>query len=320
VNITVCIATVRPDTLGAAIGSVRRQTWQDWELLVIAQGGDPRLRATCEAASAGDTRVRFVAVDTTGLSRARNTAIRLARGDVLAMTDDDCEAREDWLAAIAAEFRAYPRAVAVGGSLVAPPAARTGPSFCPSVAVPDRLLDPTDPASMRAAPEFAGANFAVRADAMALVGDFDVHLGAGAEFPGGEDTDYRMRLFDAGLPVVSSSRAVVCHTYGHRYGSRAAFRHHRNYVRGHGAIAAKRAMAGFDVSDWVRAEQLAPVRAAARMRPGAAARAAVRTWYFLAAYRECRTRFAYDPGRQALTPRAGGAVRPSPASIPPLEA
>lgn len=303
-RVTVCMATIRPDTLDVAIASIRRQTHADWELIIVAQGDDVTLRDVCRTACAQDGRIRCVHLDTFGLSRARNAAAALATGDVFAMTDDDCEAREDWLAALVAEFQAHPEAAAVGGSLVAPRPAMSGPSFCPHVLVPDRVLDPADLSTMHDAPEFAGANFAVRRETLAIVGEFDVHLGAGAEFPGGEDTDYRIRVFDAGLRIVSSPRAVVHHTHGYRYGWRAAFRHHRNYVRGHGAIAAKRAMAGFDVTGWLRAERRAPARAAARLRPGAVARAAVRAWYFAGAFRQCRTMFRYDPIRHVLIPRA----------------
>ena len=40
-----------------------------------------------------------------GPARARNTALAVARGSIIAFTDDDCEVNEDWLAIILREFK-----------------------------------------------------------------------------------------------------------------------------------------------------------------------------------------------------------------------
>src|ERR1700730_9249 len=98
-KVTVCIPSTRAATLGRAMMSIFRQTYADWELLVVVQGTDTAVAAAARQA-AGCPRCRIVSIPQRGLSRARNAALRLFRGDILAMIDDDCEAAADWLAVL----------------------------------------------------------------------------------------------------------------------------------------------------------------------------------------------------------------------------
>ncbi|MEA3075010.1 MAG: hypothetical protein QOD29_6456, partial [Alphaproteobacteria bacterium] len=38
-KVSVCVAATRPDTVGATARSIAAQTHDDWELVVIVQGG-----------------------------------------------------------------------------------------------------------------------------------------------------------------------------------------------------------------------------------------------------------------------------------------
>src|SRR5437879_8425216 len=116
----VCIATVRSSTLGAAIESIKRQTWPDWELVLVWQGDDPHLGEVCLKAERDDGRIRQLHLEQRGASRAKNAGICAATGDVLAMTDDDCEAAPEWLASIADRLN-DDRIGAVGGAVLPPP-------------------------------------------------------------------------------------------------------------------------------------------------------------------------------------------------------
>jgi glycosyltransferase involved in cell wall biosynthesis len=142
-RVSVCVATVRPTTLGATIAAILRQTWTDWELIVVGQGDADPLSRAVEEASGGDARVRYLHADRYGLSAARNVALRSASGDIFACTDDDCEARPDWLAVVTACFDADPGLGLVGGSLLAPrPAKRWVPSSCLSVTPAEVIHEP----------------------------------------------------------------------------------------------------------------------------------------------------------------------------------
>ena len=90
-RVTVAIATFnRAHLLGRAIRSALAQTFEDFELLVVDDGSTD---ATAEVlAGTRDARVRPVRHERNeGVSRTRNTALGLARGDWLAFLDDDNE-------------------------------------------------------------------------------------------------------------------------------------------------------------------------------------------------------------------------------------
>src|SRR5438477_5923444 len=91
--ISICIPTTRGDTVGAAVRAIRAQTWTDWELIVLGQGAQDELEAAVDAGAGGDPRVRYVQLQRKGLSMARNCALGVAAGSVVAFTDDDCEPR-----------------------------------------------------------------------------------------------------------------------------------------------------------------------------------------------------------------------------------
>src|ERR1700704_1109645 len=102
--ISVCVPATRAETVGATIGAIRRQTWTDWELIVLGQGAADVLEPVVAKAAGGDRRVRYVHLKGRGLSLARNAAIDAAAGSVIAFTDDDCEPQPDWLASLAHAF------------------------------------------------------------------------------------------------------------------------------------------------------------------------------------------------------------------------
>ena len=245
-NVSVCIPATRVEALAAAIRSVREQSWQDWEVIVLGQGNkrtQAALDAATRAGASNDSRVRYVGLSTRGLSRARNAGLAEARGDVIAFLDDDCEARSDWLAVITEAFATDPSLGLVGGSVV--PRGRIGPlSTCPTLAPAEAVYDPA--ANPRSAPngwDWIGANFAIRADVAARVGAWDVELGAGSTFPAGEDTDYKLRMEALGIRMLTTPRSIIVHAAGTRSAG-AALRSQRNYQLGNGALAAKQTLSG----------------------------------------------------------------------------
>ncbi len=75
--------------IDAAIGSVRRQTFTDLELVIVDDGSTDRTYEVARRHAEADRRIRLVHQENGGLSAARNTALRHATAPVMALLDSD---------------------------------------------------------------------------------------------------------------------------------------------------------------------------------------------------------------------------------------
>lgn len=78
--------------LHRCLDSVARQTFSDWELILVDDGSTDGSAALCDQLAAKDNRVRvFHRKKNQGVSEARNLGINEAKGDYIAFLDaDDC--------------------------------------------------------------------------------------------------------------------------------------------------------------------------------------------------------------------------------------
>jgi glycosyltransferase involved in cell wall biosynthesis len=82
----------RESALRCAIASVLKQTWQDFELIVVDDGSTDRSAAV--AAAVGDSRIKVVRHPSNrGGSAARNTGVRVSQAEFIAFLDSD----DEWL-------------------------------------------------------------------------------------------------------------------------------------------------------------------------------------------------------------------------------
>ncbi len=78
------------DFIGLAIASVRAQTLQDWELIIVDDCSPDDTAAAAMAAAGGDPRIKLVRADQNGgVARARNLGNTHATGDWVAVLDSD---------------------------------------------------------------------------------------------------------------------------------------------------------------------------------------------------------------------------------------
>jgi glycosyltransferase involved in cell wall biosynthesis len=75
--------------VGAAIESVRSQTFTDLELIVVDDGSADQTAAAVERHAHEDPRIRLLRQPNRGLSAARNVALQHSRGSYLAILDSD---------------------------------------------------------------------------------------------------------------------------------------------------------------------------------------------------------------------------------------
>ena len=77
-------------TIGFALDSLHRQTWQDWEAIVVDDGSSDRTAQIVATFGRFDPRIRIVKLENGGPARARNIgAMRHAEGQFIAFLDSD---------------------------------------------------------------------------------------------------------------------------------------------------------------------------------------------------------------------------------------
>jgi glycosyltransferase involved in cell wall biosynthesis len=88
----------RSDRLRRLLESLRAQTFRDFEVVICDDASSDDTQAVLAAADGLDLRSLRNATSG-GPSKARNAAWRVARGRLIAFTDDDCEVSPGWLEA-----------------------------------------------------------------------------------------------------------------------------------------------------------------------------------------------------------------------------
>lgn len=237
-NVSVIVCTRnRPAMLERCIASLLALAPAPREILVV--DNDPQ--SSARSVTAGhDGRIRHVPEHRGGLSVARNTGIREARGDILAFTDDDARVHPAWIARLRAAFDDA-RVMAVTG-LVLPAELDTEAQWIFerihggfNLGYQPRSFDhaffqKTKGSGVPAWSIGAGANMALRREAFAAVGDYDERLGAGAAGCS-EDSELWYRLLAEGWICRYEPRAVVFHAH-RRELSELRTQYYR-YMRGH---------------------------------------------------------------------------------------
>lgn len=85
-------------TLKDCLASLVRQTYDDYEIIVIDNGSIDKTREIIEGFRSNYPRVRYLLEPKRGRGAARNAGIRASSGEIIAMTDSDCIVSENWIA------------------------------------------------------------------------------------------------------------------------------------------------------------------------------------------------------------------------------
>ena len=222
-KVSVVVASYNGDrTLTACLESLTKLNYPDYEVILVDDGSTdttPQLAQQFRWAkseippgpetapqqlviSAEHGRFRYFRHATNlGLSVARNTGIAAATGELIAFTDSDCRADEDWLFYL------------VGDLVNSEFAGMGGPNLLPledSAVASAVMVSPGGPAHVmltdREAEHIPGCNMAFYKAALNEIGGFD-HLFARA----GDDVDVCWRLQQAGDWIAFAPGAFVWH-------------------------------------------------------------------------------------------------------------
>ena len=234
----------RTQKLADCLSSLARQTCPatEYEVIVVDD-------AAADAAMAAEIRritttarpfvCRLLSQDRRGAAAARNAGASLARGRLLAFTDDDCQPAPDWLNRLARRMSAVGDAALAGGRVIN---TLTGDRFASaSQALVDFLCAHfnCDEGHARL---LTSNNLCVPTGAFRELGGFDTAF-SGA---GGEDREFCLRWAHAGRRSVYVPEAVVYHAHDmtlagflrqhYAYGRGAALLRRRALVHGYGPL------------------------------------------------------------------------------------
>ncbi len=205
-------------TLDGCLRSLGKLDYPDYEAILVDDGSKDQ---TPEIARR-HPQIRYFRQDNKGLSAARNVGMNLATGEIIAYTDDDCFADEDWLYYLVSKLLDSD-ASGVGGPNLLP--THDGPvAACVSAS-------PGTPAHIllddNVAEHVPGCNMAFWTERLRAISGFDpVYTAAG------DDVDVCWRLQEGGEHIVYSPAALVWH---HR---RATLRSYLGQQRGYGRAEA----------------------------------------------------------------------------------
>ena len=184
-------------TLRTCLESLERLRYPNYEVILVDDGSTDDTKETAEAFP----RVRYLPIPHSGLSAARNAGIEAATGEIVAFTDSDCRADEDWLRYL------------VGDLLRDGFVGMGGPNYLPpedSAVAATVLVSPGGPAHVmltdREAEHIPGCNMAFYKWALQELGGFDPLF-----WRAGDDVDVCWRLREAGYKIGFSPAAFVWH-------------------------------------------------------------------------------------------------------------
>jgi len=189
-----------------------------WEVLVADNGStDDTLEVFRTMAMRAGGRLRYVFEPRLGKSRALNAGIAVARGAVIALTDDDVSPAVDWVATAAVVLDKW--GVAGAGGRIRPRWEAEPPSWLlesPRLRDYLAIMEYDRPAMMPIPagkyPQVWGANMVYRRAALQALGGFDVNLGpvGGRRFCN-EDVDTVRRMLQSGRAVAYDPGLTVFH-------------------------------------------------------------------------------------------------------------
>ena len=212
VLITVAICTRnRVNFLQRAVESVLPQMTDGTELLIVDNASTDNTAEVAARLAATHPRLTVCCENEIGVSAARNTALKKARGQYVLFLDDDATAEPGWLAAYRRFLSAPPsdRIAVVGGAV-----------FPEYEVPPPKWIDPQRKLDLCRLPKrfpyrasLAEGNSAYQRSVAMEVGMFDTRLGPKGEIRGyREGSDINLRLQDVGYEIWWLPDAAIRHT------------------------------------------------------------------------------------------------------------
>jgi glycosyltransferase involved in cell wall biosynthesis len=190
--------------LARCLQSVARITFErPWELIIVDSSTDKTASVVQEFIKTAPVPVRYVFEPKSGIGNARNAGLEIARGGIVAFTDDDCYPAPDFLSSVWLAFEDQLIGYICGRIML------HDPEDYP-LTINESNVPRTFPArSFIRAGEVMGANMAFRRKVLLDIGGFDPYVRA-------EDVDVAGRASAAGWEGRYRPEVVVSHHHGRK--------------------------------------------------------------------------------------------------------
>ncbi|MEM3663739.1 MAG: glycosyltransferase family A protein [Candidatus Jordarchaeales archaeon] len=104
------------DSISECINSLLTQkTSREYEVIIVDDGSKDDFLKILEKLTENNEKIKLIKKRHEGPSKARNTGILHAKGDIVVFTDSDCKADPYWLEEIAKTYEMHPEVTGVGG-------------------------------------------------------------------------------------------------------------------------------------------------------------------------------------------------------------
>lgn len=137
--------------------------------------------------------LRYIFEPKQGLSYARNRGIYVAKGEIVAFTDDDCIVGKEWLWRISTKFKENPELDCILGKATW----KDGDSFYRNNSI------------LRG----NGLNMCFKKEVFKDLGGFDIHLGSGSVGYSADDTEFIYRAKSENKRIIIAEDIVVVHKH-----------------------------------------------------------------------------------------------------------
>jgi GT2 family glycosyltransferase len=254
-SVSVVVTTCcNPRALERCVLSIFASDYEDFEVIVVEnRPGSSATRRMLAERFEDELRLRYVEEPCAGLARARNAGLAMAKGEIVAFTDDDVVVDPGWLRHCEEAFERADDVACVTGlivpleleddsQLLLEQFASFGKGFHrETFRLPEaRETHPLLPYTTGVLG--SGANTVLRANVARKLGGFETTLGAGTPAAGGEDLDLYTRLLQAGYAVAYEPSAIIWHE--HPDGMSRLRRQVYRYGVGLGAMLTKQLVVG----------------------------------------------------------------------------
>jgi len=218
----------RPKPLQSCLRSLMALHYPHYEVIVVDNAPSTNETEDYVQQTYGDvSRVHYIREDRPGLSLARNRGMTVAKGEILAFTDDDVVVDAYWLLELVRSFSITDNVACVTG-LVLPLELETLAQFWFEEYIGGslsnrwftrRIFDRTKRHVhlLRPGEHGGGSNMAFTAAFLRSVGGFDPALGAGRKVGGGEDHAALFLAIARGYKLVHEPASLVYHMHRRDY-------------------------------------------------------------------------------------------------------